>query len=151
MIKRTAKSNTYPSNWSKYLKQPALRVIPLPKDTNGHGSVFGGWLMSEIDLAGSVIAKEASDKTVTVAVHNIEFLKPIMVGDLVSFYGEIIKTGTTSIRTSIRVFSKRIMPSGADNPSGSERQTTNETEVARAEITYVNIGEDSKARPLENT
>lgn len=130
---------TKPENWSKYSKQPALRVIPLPKDTNGHGNIFGGWLMSQIDLAGAVIAKEASPRMVTAAVHNIEFLRPIQVGDLVSFYGEIVKTGTTSIRTSIRVFCKRNI---------SDEGKTNETEVARADITYVNVGKDSKAKPL---
>ena len=138
MTKKEAK----PENWSKYLKQPALRVIPLPKDTNGHGNIFGGWLMSQIDLAGAVIAKEASPRMVTAAVHNIEFIKPIMVGDLVSFYGEISKTGTTSIRTSIRVFCKRNISDEHNQHNSSER------EVARADITYVNVGKDSKAKPL---
>ena len=130
-------------NLNKYSTHPALRVIPLPKDTNGHGNIFGGWLMSQIDLAGAVIAKEVSPRMVTAAVHNIEFLQPILVGDLVSFYGEITKTGTSSIRVSIRVFCKRNI---SDDYA---KRAQDETEVARADITYVNVGKDSKTRPLE--
>ena len=68
-------------------RQPVIRIVPMPADTNAHGTIFGGWVMAQVDLAGSVSASErAQGKVVTVAVTSFQFKEPVYVGDLVSFY-----------------------------------------------------------------
>lgn len=85
-----------------------LRVIPRPNETNHTGDIFGGWLMSQIDIAGAVLAVEATKgPVVTVSVKELTFLKPIYVYDLVSFYGQVISVGRTSITIKIEVFAQR--------------------------------------------
>ncbi|MBI5447174.1 MAG: acyl-CoA thioesterase [Gammaproteobacteria bacterium] len=85
-----------------------LRLIPRPNETNVAGDIFGGWLMSQIDIAGALIAVEKTNgPVVTVAVKELTFLKPIYAYDLVSFYGKIEKIGTTSITVKIKVFAQR--------------------------------------------
>ena len=80
----------------------------MPKDTNPRGDVFGGWIMSQMDLAaGEVAGIRAKGKVATVAVSEIQFLRPVLVGDTVSCYAEVTKVGNTSITTSIEVYAER--------------------------------------------
>lgn len=89
-------------------RQPAVRVVAMPKDTNAAGHIFGGWIMSQMDLAGSVAAVEYSNsRVVTVAVTSMEFHKPVFVGDLVSCFAKIEKIGNTSLTVRVEVFAQR--------------------------------------------
>jgi acyl-CoA thioesterase YciA len=83
-------------------EQPVLRIIPMPADTNAHGTIFGGWVMAQVDLAGSVPAYErAQGPIVTVAVNSFLFKEPVFVGDLVSFYARVARVGRTSITVDV--------------------------------------------------
>src|SRR4030095_16199580 len=91
--------------------EPAIRVCMMPKDVNAHGTIFGGIILSHIDQAGVVEAYQHSDhKLVTVALREVKFIAPVFVGDLVSFYSEIMKIGTTSITVPVTVDAKRAAP-----------------------------------------
>lgn len=90
-------------------KQPTLRITTRPNDANSSGDIFGGWLMSQIDIAGSIEAKvRAKSAIATIAVKELLFLKPLFVYDLVSFYTELVSVGTTSITVKIEVFATRL-------------------------------------------
>lgn len=87
------------------MRKLALRTIAMPADTNPRGDIFGGWLMSQMDLAGAVVAnKKADGRCATVAVSEIQFHKPVHIGDVVSCYSKIIKIGNTSITVHVEVF-----------------------------------------------
>ena len=89
-------------------KQPTLRIIPMPADTNAHGTIFGGWVMAQVDLAGSVPAFErAQGAVVTVAVNSFQFKEPVFVGDVVSFYAQVAKVGRTSVTVEVEVYAQR--------------------------------------------
>ena len=89
-------------------KQPALRLVPYPSDTNTAGDIFGGWIMSHVDIAGSVVAcQRAQGRVVTVAVNSFHFKKPVFVGDLVSFYAQVKQVGNTSLTVDVEVFAQR--------------------------------------------
>lgn len=89
-------------------RQPQLRVMPMPSDVNPNGDIFGGWVMSQVDIAGSIAAQLRTGGAVaTVAVNSFLFKQPISVGDVVSFYAEIVKVGRTSITLSVEVFAQR--------------------------------------------
>ncbi|MDR2881094.1 MAG: acyl-CoA thioesterase, partial [Azoarcus sp.] len=89
-------------------RQPALRVVPLPADLNPAGDVFGGWIMSMVDIAGSVAARRrARSRVATVAVNSFVFKQPVSVGDLVSFYSEVVAEGRSSITVDVEVFVER--------------------------------------------
>lgn len=114
--------------------QPALRVVAMPRDTNGEGSIFGGWLMSQVDIAGSIIAlARARGRVATVAVNNFHFRKPVLVGDLLSCFANVKTTGKTSVTVHVDVYVQR-------NASAPEC-----LQVADAELTYVAL--DAKRRP----
>ncbi len=117
-------------------RQPELRVMPGPADTNHQGDIFGGWIMSQMDLAGSVAAyRRAGGRVVTVAVDSLQFHQPVFVGDLVSCYAEILKVGRSSIRVRIQVFVER------------DREDVQYIKVTEGEIVYVAI--DSERRPRD--
>jgi len=119
-------------------EQPVLRIIPMPADTNAHGTIFGGWVMAQVDLAGSVPAVErARGPVVTVAVNSFRFHEPVFVGDLVSFYARVMKVGRTSITIDVEVYSQR----GRDG-------RTEAVKVTEAQLTYVAIDRDRKPRPV---
>ncbi|MDH5444634.1 MAG: acyl-CoA thioesterase [Gammaproteobacteria bacterium] len=119
-------------------KQPAIRVFAMPADTNSKGDIFGGWLMSQVDLAGSVAAyRRAGSRVATVAVNNFQFIKPVFVGDLVSIFSDVIKVGTTSIQVSIQAFSERVA-------KGNETLL-----VAEATLTYVAIDDNHRPTPVK--
>ena len=91
--------------------QPAIRVVMMPKDTNAHGTIFGGVILNYVDQAGVVEASRHCDrKLVTVAMHEVKFIAPVFVGDLVSFYTETVKVGTTSVTVRVTVDAKRGVP-----------------------------------------
>jgi acyl-CoA thioesterase YciA len=116
--------------------EPAIRTIAMPADTNPHGDIFGGWLLSQMDLAGGNLASQrAQGRCATVAVDGMVFHEPVLVGDEVSFYGEIIRTGRTSITTRIEAWRRNLA-------SGEVRKVT------QAIFTYVAIGENRRPRPL---
>jgi len=119
-------------------EQPVLRIIPMPADTNAHGTIFGGWVMAQVDLAGSVPAYErAQGPIVTVAVNSFLFKEPVFVGDLVSFYARVVKVGRTSITVDVEVFAQR----GRDG-------RTDAVKVTEAQLTYVAIDAERHPRPL---
>lgn len=115
---------------------PALRTIAMPRDANANGDIFGGWLLSQMDLAGAVIAHErCKGRTATVAVEAMSFLAPVKIGDTVSCYAELVGTGRTSMRVRIQTFVRR--------------QTSREVvKVTEGLFTYVAIDEAGKSRPL---
>ncbi len=88
-------------------RQPTIRIIPMPADTNANGTIFGGWVMAQVDLAGSVPAvSRAMGQVATVAVNSFVFKEPVFVGDLVSFYAQVVKTGRTSIPLDVKVYAQ---------------------------------------------
>ncbi len=115
------------------LRDAAIRVVMMPRDTNHHGTIFGGVILSYIDQAGAVAAiRHHCPKLVTVAMDKVIFDKPVHVGDLVSFYAEVCRVGRTSITARVTVV--------ADRESSGEKVT-----VTTAEVTYVHV--DSEGRP----
>ncbi len=89
-------------------KQPVLRVMPMAADVNAAGDVFGGWVMAQVDVAGGVAAmRRASGRVATVAVNAFQFRQPISVGDVVSFYADVIRVGRTSITVDVQVYAER--------------------------------------------
>ncbi|HET9679590.1 MAG TPA: acyl-CoA thioesterase [Gammaproteobacteria bacterium] len=115
-------------------QEAAVRTMAMPKDTNGLGDIFGGWLMSHADIAGAVAAfRRASGRVVTVAVNEFLFLQPVYVGDLVSFYADISKVGNTSLTVDVTMFSAR-----------AEQHREKPVKVATAQLTYVHVGKDRK-------
>jgi acyl-CoA thioesterase YciA len=119
-------------------EQPVLRIVPMPADTNAHGTIFGGWVMSQVDVAGSIPAWErAHGRIVTVAVNSFVFQEPVFVGDLVSFYARVLKVGRTSITVDVEVY--------------AERRREGRKEVVRvteAQLTYVAVDEQRRPRPV---
>ena len=117
--------------------EPTLRIIPMPTDTNHSGDVFGGWIMSQVDIAGSLLAiRRAGGRVVTVAVNNFVFKHPVFVGDVVSFYTEITKIGRTSITVDVSVYAQR-------GPREGNEEIC--IKVTEAILTYVAV--DGKRRP----
>ena len=118
-------------------KQPAIRVAAMPADTNSAGTIFGGWIMSQVDIAGSIAALErARGRIVTVAVNSFEFHQPVFVGDLVSCYAEVVGVGRTSITVKVEVYAQR-------TPAKVET-----IKVTEAELTYVALDENRKPRSV---
>ena len=94
-------------------RDPSIRVMLMPKDTNGHGTIFGGVILSHLDIAGAVEArKHTRHRVVTVAIDKVEFISPVQVGDLVSFYTETERVGRSSVTVTIRVEAQRADGSG---------------------------------------
>jgi acyl-CoA thioesterase YciA len=116
---------------------PVLRVMPMPADANIHGDVFGGWIMAHVDVAGAIpAARRANGRVATVAVTSFLFKNPVFVGDLLSFYANIVKTGNTSVTVEVEVYAERM------------RLQTEVVKVTEATLVYVATGEDRKPRPL---
>ncbi|MCL2162041.1 MAG: acyl-CoA thioesterase [Betaproteobacteria bacterium] len=116
---------------------PALRVVPLPADLNPAGDVFGGWIMSMVDIAGSVAARRrARSRVATVAVNSFVFKQPVSVGDLVSFYAEVVSTGNTSVTVDVVVYVER-------NPENAVA-----LKVTEARLTYVALDHHGNKRPI---
>ena len=115
--------------------EPTLRMIAMPADTSYTGDVFGGWIMSQVDLAGSVPAcQRAKGRVATVAVNSFVFKQPLLMGDLVSFYADIVKVGNTSITVNVEVYAQR-------DPAKPIC-----VKVTEATLTYVAVGDDRRPR-----
>lgn len=118
-------------------KQPTLRVMPLPADVNQNGDVFGGWIMAQVDVAGAIPAmRRARGKVATVSVNSFLFKQPVSVGDVVSFFAEVVETGRTSIKVNVEVYAER-------NPSSPQT-----VKVTEATLTYVAINQQGGKREL---
>jgi acyl-CoA thioesterase YciA len=120
-------------------KMPVLRVPCMPADTNQGGTMFGGWIMSQVDIAGSIAAVQtAKGRVVTRAVDSFEFKKAVHVGDLISCYAEVISTGHSSVTVEVDVFAER-----------TEQGETECIKVTEAQLVYVAIDEHGKPRSIK--
>lgn len=118
-------------------REPVIRVLAMPADTNAAGDIFGGWIMSQVDIAGSVTAyRRAKGRVVTVAVNSFEFHQPVFVGDLVSCYAEVTRIGRTSLTVKVEVFAER------------QRREEECIKVTEATLTYVAVDDERKPRPV---
>ena len=118
-------------------KEPVLRVVPMPADANQHGDIFGGWIMSQVDIAGGVLAaRRARGRVATIAVNSFQFKQPVFIGDVLSFYADIVRVGNTSITVYVEVYAQR-------NPTDIET-----VKVTEATLTYVATGPDRRPRPV---
>jgi acyl-CoA thioesterase YciA len=118
-------------------KVPALRVVPMPADANQNGDIFGGWIMSQVDIAGGTVAHRlARGRVATVAVKEFVFKQPVQIGDVVSFYVELERVGTTSITVTVEVYAER-------RPEDPEV-----VKVTEATLTYVAIDREGRPRPV---
>ncbi len=120
-------------------KQPEIRVLPMPANTNASGDIFGGWLMSQVDIAGSIAAhRYVGNRVVTVAVNEFIFIKPVLVGDLISIYADIVHIGNTSIRIALEVMAEH------------ERGKDKAQKVAKAMLTYVSLDENKQPKNISS-
>lgn len=116
------------------MRDPAIRVILLPRDTNANGSIFGGVILSQLDLAGVVEARKAGHRNfVTVSMNQVVFKQPVYTGDVVSFYTSTVRIGTTSVTVKVEVEAQRA------------RDPSQKVAVTEAEVVYVAI--DAQGRP----
>jgi acyl-CoA thioesterase YciA len=116
--------------------EPALRAIAMPADANPHGDIFGGWLLSQMDLAGGTVAtRRAKGRTVTVAITAMTFHRPVFIGDEVTCYAQVIKVGTTSITVKVESWARR---------------GTGDAAIAVTEgiFSYVAVDSDRRPRPV---
>lgn len=119
-----------------------LRTLAMPSDTNANGDIFGGWIMSQMDMGGAILAKElAQGRVVTVSVDTMTFLQPVAVGDVVCCYGSVTKVGRTSLQVKVEVWIKKVAE------GGKERHC-----VTEALFTFVAIDKNGRPRaiPREN-
>jgi acyl-CoA thioesterase YciA len=115
-------------------KIPALRVVPMPADSNQNGDIFGGWIMAQVDVAGGTVAgRVARGRVATVSVHSFVFKQPVQIGDIVSLYAEVERIGNTSITVKVEVYAER------------GRTEARVVKVTEAVLTYVAI--DLEGRP----
>ena len=116
-------------------KEPTLRLVPMPADANQSGDIFGGWIMAQVDIAGSIPAlRLAKGRVATVAVNSFQFRQPVFVGDLVSFYAEAVRVGRTSITVNVEVYAQR----------KPEREEI--VKVTEATLTYVAVDDNRRPR-----
>jgi acyl-CoA thioesterase YciA len=118
-------------------KELVLKVIPMPADSNANGDIFGGWVMAQVDLAGSVLpARLADGRMATVAVKEFIFKQPVRIGDILSFFAVVTKVGRTSVTVHVEVYAERFRSQG------------HYIKVTDAALTYVAIDEEGKPRAL---
>ena len=118
-------------------KQPALRVVPMPADSNQNGDIFGGWIRAQVDIAGGNVAgRLARGRVATVAVNSFVFKQPVQIGDLLSFYADVVRVGNTSVTVNVEVFAER-------RPSDPKV-----VKVTEATLTYVAIDAAGRPRPV---
>ncbi|MDB5892497.1 MAG: acyl-CoA thioesterase [Rhodoferax sp.] len=114
-----------------------LKVIPMPADCNASGDIFGGWVMAQVDLAGSVIPmQQAEGRVATVAVNEFVFKQPVRLGDILSFYASLTRIGRTSMTVKVEVYAERFGTKGKY------------MKVTEASLTYVAIDNDGKPRAV---
>jgi len=128
-----------PSTVPDWPRELVLRVMPMPADANHNGDVFGGWIMAQVDIAGSVLpARLSRGRVATVAVKEFLFKQPVSIGDLLSFYAQITRVGRTSITVNVEVIAER-------NPANPHV-----VKVTEAQLTFVAIDHEGKPRPFEH-
>lgn len=116
---------------------PALRVVPMPTDLNQYGDIFGGWVMAQVDVAGSIPAhRRARGRVATVSVNSFVFKQPISAGDVVSFYAKVVKVGRSSITVNVEVYAERDYAQPVT------------VKVTEAQLTYVAIDENGQKRDV---
>ena len=119
-------------------RELVLKVIPMPADCNANGDIFGGWVMAQVDLAGSVLpVRVVGGRIATVAVKEFIFKQPVRVGDLLSFYARITRIGRTSINVEVECFAERAFSHGQF------------VKVTEATVTYVAIDENGQPKPIQ--
>ena len=118
-------------------REAVLRLVPMPADANATGDIFGGWIMSQVDVAGGVLAgRIARGRVATVAVNSFVFKHPVQIGDLLSLYSEVVRIGNTSVTISVEVFAER------------SPQDIKVVKVTEATLTYVAIDKNGRPRPI---
>lgn len=118
-------------------KELVLKVIPMPADCNANGDIFGGWVMAQVDLAGSVLpARHTQGRMATVAVNEFVFKQPVRVGDILSFFSEVVRVGRTSVTVAVEVYAERFTSQGRY------------IKVTEARLTYVAIDEQGLPREI---
>ena len=116
-------------------KELVLKVIPMPADCNANGDIFGGWVMAQVDLAGSVVpARYTQGRMATVAVNEFVFKQPVRVGDILSFFASVSRIGNTSVTVQVEVYAERFSDQGRY------------VKVTEARLTYVAIDEQGRPR-----
>jgi len=116
---------------------PQLRMMPMPSDANIHGDVFGGWIMAQVDVAGAIPAtRRTNGRVATIAVNSFVFKHPVFVGDLLSFYADVVKVGRTSITIYVEVYAER------------NRMEADIVKVTEATLTYVATDDERKPRVI---
>ena len=119
-------------------RELVLKVIPMPSDCNVNGDIFGGWVMSHVDLAGAVLpARYVDGRMATVAVNQFVFKQPVRIGDLLSFFAAVTRIGTTSVTVQVEVYAERLRSQGTY------------VKVTEASLTYVAIDDFGKPRKIE--
>lgn len=119
-------------------KELVLKVIPMPADCNANGDIFGGWVMAQVDLAGSVVpARYVNGRMATVAVNQFIFKQPVRVGDILSFFAEVTRVGNTSVTVQVEVYAERY------------HSQKNYVKVTEASLTYVAIDDAGKPRVID--
>ncbi len=133
--------NPMPQDLSAHVTQPGqrelvLRVMPMPADSNANGDIFGGWIMAQVDIAGSILpARLSRGRVTTVAVNEFVFKQPVSIGDLLSFYATVTRVGRTSITVHVEVMAER------------DPENLHVVKVTEANLTYVAIDREGKPRP----
>ncbi|KQV61017.1 acyl-CoA thioesterase [Pelomonas sp. Root1217] len=118
-------------------RQLVLRVMPMPADANANGDIFGGWIMAQVDIAGSVLpARISRGRVATVAVNEFVFKQPVSIGDLLSFYATVTRVGRTSVTVHVEVMAER------------DPENLHVVKVTEANLTYVAIDREGKSRPI---
>ena len=118
-------------------KIPALRVVPMPADSNQNGDIFGGWIMAQVDVAGGIVASRvARGRVATVSVNSFVFKQPVQIGDVLSLYVDVVRIGNTSITVNVEVYAER------------GREEAKVVKVTEAALTFVAIDLKGQPRPV---
>lgn len=126
-----------PAKPQTHARELVLRVMPMPADSNANGDIFGGWIMAQVDIAGSIMpARISRGRVATVAVNEFIFKQPVSIGDLLSFYATVTRVGRTSISVHVEVMAER------------DPENLHVVKVTEANLTYVSIDREGKPRPI---
>ncbi|MBK1971181.1 acyl-CoA thioesterase [Campylobacter sp. TTU-622] len=123
----------------KDMGEPKLKIVAMPKDTNSAGNIFGGWILSQIDTAGVIAARELSpERVVTISMEQVVFKQPVFIGDIISCYAKILKVGNTSIKVQVEVVAQRVDKLGCMAC----------IHVTSAIVTYVSVDREGNKKPI---
>lgn len=124
----------------KDMGEPKIKIVAMPSYANPAGNIFGGWILSQIDLAGAIAARElAPERVVTISMKEVIFNEPVYVGDVVSCYAKVIAVGKTSITTTVKVIVQRL----------TQDNTTICVPVTKAEVVYVSVNKAGDKKPID--